>query len=160
MAVDMFLKIGGIDGEATDQAHQGWIDILSVSQSVTQPSSALASSGRRTSQRVIMQDFSVVKTIDKSTPKLYLACCTGQRLPEVEIHLVQTGTSQPYMIYKLQNVIISSYSVSGAGGDDTPTENVTLNFAQISWEYKRFDSTGRADTTETATWDLETNTGA
>ena len=77
MALNMYLKIGDIEGESTDQAHEGWIDVLSVSQSVTQPSSALASSGRRTSQRVIMQDFSVVKTIDKATPKLYLACCSG-----------------------------------------------------------------------------------
>ena len=70
MALNMYLKIGDIEGESTDQAHEGWIDVLSVSQSVTQPSSALASSGRRTSQRVIMQDFSVVKAIDKATPKL------------------------------------------------------------------------------------------
>ena len=105
-----------------------------------------------------MQDFSVVKTIDKATPKLYLAACSGRRIAEVEIHLVSAGTTQPYMIYKLQNVIVSSYKVSG-GGDDTPTETLSLNFSQISWEYKRFDSTGRADTTDTATWDLETNTG-
>jgi type VI secretion system secreted protein Hcp len=95
MALNMYLKIGDIEGESTDQAHEGWIDVLSVSQSVTQPSSALASSGRRTSQRVIMQDFSVVKTIDKATPKLYLACCSGQRIPTVEIHLVTTGPCSP-----------------------------------------------------------------
>ena len=160
MALNMYLKIGGIEGESTDQAHEGWIDVLSVSQSVTQPASALASSGRRTSQRVIMQDFSVVKTIDKATPKLYLACCSGQRIPTVEIHLVTTGALQPYMIYKMENAIISSFDVSGGSGGDAPTETLSLNFSKISWEYVKFDPDGRASAPEKAEWDLETNTGA
>ena len=31
MAVDMFLKIDGVDGESTDSAHDKWIEILSYS---------------------------------------------------------------------------------------------------------------------------------
>ncbi|MCU7860874.1 MAG: type VI secretion system tube protein Hcp, partial [Candidatus Thiodiazotropha sp. (ex Lucinoma kastoroae)] len=37
MAVDMFMKIEGVDGESTDDAHNKWIELLSFSHGVSQP---------------------------------------------------------------------------------------------------------------------------
>ena len=32
-----YLELGDIKGEATDSAHKDWINLLSVSQSITRP---------------------------------------------------------------------------------------------------------------------------
>lgn len=45
MAVDMFMKIDGVDGESTDDAHKKWIELLSYSHGVSQPTSGASGTG-------------------------------------------------------------------------------------------------------------------
>ena len=45
MAFDAFLKIDGIPGESTDSKHKDWIEVLSYSTGITQPTSGSASTG-------------------------------------------------------------------------------------------------------------------
>ena len=45
MAFDCFLKIEGVPGESTDDKHGDWIELLSYSHGVSQPSSGAQSSG-------------------------------------------------------------------------------------------------------------------
>ena len=86
MAFDTFLKIDGIEGESTDDKHKGWIEILSYSWGESQMVSRTASSsGGGTSARVDMQDLSVVKTLDKSSPLICLACAEGKHIKEVTL---------------------------------------------------------------------------
>lgn len=162
MAFDCFLKIDGIDGESTDSKHAKWIEVLSFSNGMSQPVSAVQSSaGGATSARVNMQDFSIVKYIDISSPKLAGACCTGQHFPKVTIELCRAGGDKvKYMEYKLTNAIVSSISSGGTpkGADDVPTESVSFNFGKIEWAYtqqKRADGAGGGQTA--AGWDLEKN---
>ena len=70
MAVDMFMKVEGVDGESTDDAHDKWIEILSYSHGVSQPVSGVSATGGRTGGRADFQDFTIVKTIDNATPDL------------------------------------------------------------------------------------------
>ncbi|MEO7652407.1 MAG: type VI secretion system tube protein Hcp, partial [Bryobacteraceae bacterium] len=41
---DTFLKIDGIPGESTDDAHKEWIEVLDFDHEMTQPASATVSS--------------------------------------------------------------------------------------------------------------------
>ena len=70
MATDAFLKIDGIDGESTDKKHKNWIEILSYSHGMSQPSSIASGTGGLTAERVSMSDFSVMKVLDKASPTL------------------------------------------------------------------------------------------
>ena len=40
--------------------------------------------------------------------------------------------------------LVSSFQTGGhAGGDVTPTDQISANFAKIEWEYKEQDATGK-----------------
>src|SRR5450759_161390 len=149
MAFDAFLKIDGIPGESTDDKHKDWIEVLSYNHGMTQPSSATASSaGGATTERVNLQDYSIVKHVDKASPKLYELCCTGKHIANVTLELCRAGGDKvKYMEVKMEQVIISGVQPGGAaGGSDTlPSEHVTFNFGKIKWTYtqqKRADGSG------------------
>jgi type VI secretion system secreted protein Hcp len=159
MPFDAFLKIDGMPGESTDDKHKDWIEVLSYNWGASQLASATASSaGGATAERANFQDFSIVKTLDKASPKLALACADGTHIKDVTIELCRAGGDKvKYMEYKMSDCIISSVSVGGGGGGE-PTESLTFNYGKIEWTYvqqKRADGSGGGQVA--AGWDLEKN---
>ena len=150
MAFDCFVKIDGVPGECTDDKHKDWIELFSYSHGLSQPSSGSASSGGgRSAERCDHQDFSVVKSLDKASPKINLFCCNGDK--------------QKYMEYVLNDVIISSIRPGGSaqGGEALPVEEVTFNYGKIEWIYTETDhKTGKPKGDVKANWDLVANKGA
>jgi type VI secretion system secreted protein Hcp len=67
MALDMFCKIDGIDGESTDDAHADWIELLSYSHGVSQPVSGASRSGGRTQVvgRVDVLIFKILRSLKR-----------------------------------------------------------------------------------------------
>ena len=159
MAVDMFLKIDGVDGESTDEAHKDWIEVLSYSHGISQPVSAASRSGGRTGGRADFEDFSVVKTVDKATPALNVHCANGKHIPKVEMELcLATEDKHTFMKYTLKDVVISSISPGGsAEGEAKPLEDLSLAYGQIEWEYTPIDQSGKPGAAITRGWNLETN---
>ncbi len=91
MPFDAFLQIEGVPGESTDENHLDWIEILSYSHGVSQPGSgSVSSGGAHKAARSEHLDFSIVKALDKATPKLNLYCCDGTHVPEVKIELLSS----------------------------------------------------------------------
>lgn len=133
-AVDMFMKIGGVDGESTDKDHKDWINLLSVSWSVNAPAT---SSGQRTGPPSI-SGMTIKNVLDKSTPKLFEAAITGQH-QDVKIDFCKSSDKDCYLRYELKNAIITSYSVGGSSGEDILTEQITLNFEEIKVTYTKQD---------------------
>jgi type VI secretion system secreted protein Hcp len=164
MAFDTFLKISTIPGESTDDKHKDWIEILSFSTGLNQSATGSTSSGGgRAAERVDHQDFSLVKTLDKASPKLALACCNGEHIPEVTVELCRaTGDKAVYMKYKMADVLVSSVSDGGSaqGGEALPLEEVSFNYAKINWIYTETDhKTGAAKGDVETHWDLSANKG-
>jgi len=164
MAFDAFLKIDGIPGESTDDKHKDWIEILSYSCGASQPGSGAASSGGgRSAERVDLQDFSIVKTLDKASPKLFLHCCNGRHIKEIMLELCRAGGDKhKYMEYKLENVIVSSVRPGGSaqGGETLPLEEVTFNYGKINVTYTQTDhKTGMPGGQVSSHWDAVTNKG-
>ncbi|HYZ71955.1 MAG TPA: type VI secretion system tube protein Hcp, partial [Chthoniobacterales bacterium] len=69
MAVDMFLKINGVDGESKDKAHSKQIDVLAWSWGLSNTGSAHVGGGAG-SGKVNVQDISITKWVDSASPKL------------------------------------------------------------------------------------------
>ncbi|MEO7651360.1 MAG: type VI secretion system tube protein Hcp, partial [Bryobacteraceae bacterium] len=126
---DSFLKIDGIPGESTDDAHKDWIEILDYNHEVRQPASATVSSaGGAGAERVEHDDILVVKLLDKSTPKLLEACCKGTHIKEVIMEMCRAGGDKvKYMEVKMEEVIISSVKSAGSakGQNGFPTESLS-----------------------------------
>lgn len=77
--------------------------------------------------KVNVQDVSVTRLTDAQSPQIFRAVALGQVLPFVEL---ETGGIK----FRLENVLISSYSTGGAinNKDKTPpTDNVTFTFGKF-----------------------------
>lgn len=135
MSFDGFIKIDGIEGESTDDQHQGWIEALYFETEINQKISSTASSaGGASAERADFKDFIFTKYLDKASPKLALACAAGTHIDEIVVELCRAATDKlKYMSYKLRNCIISKIQTSGGG--NIPTELLNINFGKIEWCY-------------------------
>ena len=77
MAVDMFLELEGVDGEAKDDTHKDNIDIMAWSWGISQ-SGTFQTGGGGGSGKASFQDISISKYVDKSSPVLARYCSTGK----------------------------------------------------------------------------------
>ncbi len=154
---DMFMKMDGVEGESLDDKHKNEIELLSYSFGATQPGSAGHGGGSGIG-KVQMHDFHFTKYLDKASPKLFEACCTGKHTPKVTLVCRKAGGSQQeYLKVVLSDVIVSSIQNSGSGGESLPTENGTLNFSKIETEYRSQDEKGNLGGAVKAGWDCSKN---
>lgn len=157
MAVDMFIKIDGIKGEAQDGKHKEEIDVLSWSWGVSQSGSAHMGSGGG-SGKVNVNDLSFTKYIDKSSCDLYLKCCQGDHLKDAVLVVRKAGGNPlEYLTVTLEDVIVSSVTPGGSGGEDRLMEQVSLNFGRVKVDYKEQTSTGGVGATPKMGWNIQKN---
>ncbi len=160
MAVDMSIKIQGIDGESKIDKHQGEIDILAWSWGMSQ-SGSFHTGGGGGAGKVNVQDLSLTKWVDKSSCALMLHCCNGKHIPEATLTVRKAGDKPvDYIIIKLEKLMVTSVSTGGSGGEDRLTENVTLNFAKVNVDYKEQDDKGAGKQAGNLKWDMEQNISA
>jgi type VI secretion system secreted protein Hcp len=158
MATDMFLKLDGVTGESKDKTHTKDIDLLSWSWGMSNSGSAHEGGGAG-SGKVNVQDVSVTKYIDSSSPKLMLACCNGTHYATALLTVRKAGGDKPveYVKIKMQEVLITSVTTGGSGGEDRLTENVKLNFAKVNLDYVPQDDKGAPGTVIPFGWDIPGN---
>lgn len=155
--VDYFLKIEGIDGESTDAKHKNEIDVESWSWGETN-SGTHAAGGGGGAGKVAMQDFHFVMRTNKSSPKLMLACASGQHLKGATLTCRKAGEQQQeYLIIKFSDLLISSYQTGGSAGDIVPVDQISFNFSKIEYEYKPQKPDGSLDAPVKTGWNLKEN---
>lgn len=145
MAMDMFMKFEGIDGESKDDAHGDEIDVLSWSWGCTQ-SGSFHTGGGGGAGKVNVQDLSFTKYVDSATSPIIMHVCKGKHIPSATLVMRKAGGDPvEYLVIKMKKVLITSYQTGGSGGEDTCTENVTVNFAEFSCHYQKQDDEGAPD---------------
>lgn len=159
MSVDAFMKISPLQGEAMDLAHKGEIDVLAWSWGVNQ-SGTMHTGGGGGSGKANIQDMSFTKWTDKSSAHLILSCCNGKQFKEAILTVRKAGENPlEYVKIRMTDVIITSINTGGTGNDDRLTENVTLNFAKVRFEYQPQSQDGSADGGSIPVgWDIAANT--
>lgn len=157
MAVDMFIKIGALKGESLDSVHAGEIDVLAWSWGMSNSGTAHMGGGAGAGKANV-QDLSFTKYIDKSSPALQLACLNGSHYDSTVLTIRKAGGKPlEYIIITLSEVIVTSVSTGGSGGEDRLTENVTLNFAKVKFQYVEQKKDGSAGEKPDYTYDISTN---
>jgi len=157
MALDQFMKIDSLKGESRDKEHKGEIEVLAWSWGLSNSGSAHSGSGAGAG-KVNVQDLSFTKYVDKSTPDLLLAGCNGKHYKTALLTVRKAGEKPlEYLKITLNEVLITSVSTGGSGGEDRLTENVTLNFAEVKVEYVEQTATGGTGDKPSMTWNVATN---
>jgi type VI secretion system secreted protein Hcp len=126
----IYLDIGDIKGESTDDKHKGDIEIEDASLG----SAPGQSTGRRTHGEIV-----ITKKVDKSSPKLFEAAAKGRHFDTAVVTLAKKKGKgkgqQDFLVIKLQDVLVSSVrSKNPAHG--APSEQVTLNFTKLQQTYR------------------------
>lgn len=157
-SVDYFLKIDGIKGESTDDKHKDEIDLESWSWGETN-SGSHSGGGGGGAGKVQMQDFHFVMKTNKATPELMLSCAIGKHIKEATLTCRKAGgEQQEFLKIKFSDLLVSSYQTGGSsGGDVIPTEQISLNFSKIEYEYKPQKADGSLDGPVKAGYDLKLN---
>src|SRR5437763_11024557 len=105
---DYYLKIDTVEGESTKKSVENQIELLSWSWGETNSGSMSHGTGGGTG-RVSMQDFNFTMTVNKATPKLMLACATGEHIKHAILTCREAGKEQhPYLVIKFTDLLISS----------------------------------------------------
>jgi type VI secretion system secreted protein Hcp len=157
MAVDMFIKIGDIKGESTDDKHKDEIDVLSWSLGATQAGTS-GHGGGGGAGKVQLQDLTFTKYIDKATPTLFKLCCSGTHIDKVLLTVRKAGgTALEYLKISLEEAIVSSIATGGSGGQDRLTENISLNFSKVKVDYTPQTAKGAGEAPVGHGWDIAAN---
>ena len=157
MAIDMFLKIDGIEGESTDAKHKNEIDILFYAWSEVQPAPAGGAGGG--AGKIAMQDLHFSMLVNKASPKLFLACAKGEHFKNAVLTVRHTGASPAeFLKWRFTDVLISSYQTAGDVATGTlPADHASLKFGKIEVEYSPVKPDGTLGTPVKAGWDSKTN---
>lgn len=155
--VDYFLKIDGIDGESTDDAHKKEIDIESFSFS-EQNSGDAAMRGGMGAGKVSISDMTFVAKMCKASPKLMEACATGKHIASAALCCRRAGgKQQEFLKIKLSDLVVSSYATSGSEHQLIPMDTFSLNFSKIEYEYVEQDEKGSSKGSVKVQYDLKKN---
>jgi len=134
-AVDMFLKMDGIQGESTDAKHKGEMDVLAWSWG---ESAGTARTRRGTLPSACIQDLSLTKFVDSSSPQLILDGVLGTIVPTAVL-TIRRGGEQPaeFLHLTMRNVTVASYQTGGSGGEDRIVDNIVLHFESMQGDYRQ-----------------------
>jgi len=147
MAVDIFLKLDGIEGESKDNKHKGEIELESFSWGASN-SGSVNEGGGGGAGKVTFQDFSFTAKVGVQSPQLFRALAQGEHIRN-GILTVNNGGQTESMVIMLRDILISHYTETmppeaavvpcdrddqGKKNNNAPMESVSLNFAKIEFK--------------------------
>lgn len=158
MAFDAFIKLPGVDGESIRKGFEKQIEILSFSLGASNPST-VGMGGGGGAGKASISSFNLMKKTDVTSPILFQKCCEGDHFDKVTVTLNKAGgkAAVDFLKYDFEKVYIDSIQWSGSsGGDDTPTESVSLSFGKLTITYTAQNADGTKGATKVGQWDLTT----
>ena len=127
-ASDIFAKIGDIKGESPDDKHKDQIEVLSWSWGVT---------GAQRKTPLCPHEFTINKSLDRSTPPLISATAQGTVFPQASVSVRKAGSlEEDYLTITLTNAVITSYDSKMVVTLDKVSEMWTLAYATATISYK------------------------
>jgi type VI secretion system secreted protein Hcp len=161
MAFDTFIEIKSPDvaGECTATGFEGKIEIYSFSWGASNPTTVGSGSTGLSAGKVSISSFNIMKKTEKSSPTLFAACCNGDHFGTALVTMRKAGGTagqKAFLTYEFTDVMVESVQWSGSsGGDDTPTESVSLAFGKVKITYFTQSADGKTFTKAgEASWDL------
>ena len=155
MAVDFYLKLDGITGEATDSNHKDEIQLLSFSWGGSQVTS-VAGTGGSGAGKVDLSDLSIMKHLDKSSSQVFKAMISGTHIKTGTLTAVKAGANgKPFLKLSLEELFVTSLQTSASS--EVPTESVSFSYNKIKYEYWTQNDQGVLTATGAVTYNLKEN---
>lgn len=161
MAFDTFIDLGKeLEGESTAKGMEGKIEIFSFSWGASNPTTIGSGSAGIAAGKVSVSSFNLMKKTDKASALLFQRCCEGKHIDKAMVTMRKAtgdGGQVAFLKYTFEKVMVESIQWSGSsGGDDSPTESLSLAFGKVSIEYFKQDAKGAMAAAGQGMWDLTT----
>jgi len=138
-------------GNIYQEGHENEILVQAFAHEVTVPTDV--QSGQPTGQRM-HKPMVITKVFDKSSPLLYVALSTGERLTKCKLKWYRTstsGTQEHYFTIELEDAIITQIKARMPNCQDpsqshfTHLEDVAFSYRKISWTHEAGGTSGTDD---------------
>jgi type VI secretion system secreted protein Hcp len=159
MAMQIFLTLDGVKGEAQDERFNGWIDVLSWNWGMTQSGTTHMGMGGG-GGKVDVDDISLTKYVDSATHEMIKYCCSGEHIASGQLIVAKAGGGAPvdYLKIDMEDIMIASYQTGGTQyGLDRVQESLVLNFRRFQMTYTQQMADGGAGPEGQAGWEIAEN---
>jgi type VI secretion system secreted protein Hcp len=155
MAVDYYLKLDGIEGEAVSTGFEKQIQLLSFSWGGSQTTS-VAGTGGSGAGKVDLSDISIMKYYDKSSPQVFKSLISGTHIKTGVLSATKAGGGgKPFLKISLGELFVTSNQISASS--EIPTESVSFSYNTIKVEYSTQNEQGILTAVGAVNYDVKTN---
>ena len=130
--------------------------------------------GAATTGKGKLEPFTFKKTVDATSMSLAFHAAAGTIFKNIVVNvfatLAEKGQHAPkrFLTIVMGGAVINSCSFSGGGGDDLPTEDISITYGAIEYKYSGFKvnekdgsiTPGGTGTSSQFQWNTITNTGS
>lgn len=173
-----YLRLDDLKGEATEAEHKDWIELTSWEQAVSNPStSGIRAAGplanlaadwrdhvRLASVGAARPEFGglqLTKYLDRTSPKLAVACAQGRRFKEARLELTrQSSASVLFARIDLKEVLVSQLGVEAREAGQVPAESLVLQFGNVTFTVVELNMSGVPSLLHEAQWDVHEGQGS
>lgn len=157
MSIDLFLKIEGIEGEAKDANHKGWITLSGFNWGASQPGN-MQTGGGGGAGKVTWRDLTANALIDRSTPAILRYLSSGRHINKVEISACKAGDPQiEYMRITLEEVLLTNLTYNGTSGNEQVGMTYSFQAARVRQQYWEQTEKGGRGAEIAAGWNIKEN---
>jgi type VI secretion system secreted protein Hcp len=148
------MNYNDIPGDVTAEGHEKWIELTSFDWGVGRDiSSPTGASADRESSAPSVNEITVTKATDESTPKLFDEAYRGSgQHAQIDFCKTDQGALEVYLTLNLENCMISSDSLSSGG--DRPTESLSINFTKVEIKNTAMGADAKAGSPESIVYDV------
>jgi type VI secretion system secreted protein Hcp len=158
MAVDYFLKIDGIAGEADHVKHKDELGVESFSWGEYNVGYPGYKGGGYGTGKAKAGDFVFSLAFTKASPRLLRACATGQHIKKAVLTAHRAGKDHTDVLtWALEDARVTSYEVHADATAVRPREVVQLDAQRVQIEYRGRAIGGKEAQAIIAGWDFKQN---
>jgi len=125
-----FMLVPGIPGDSSHERYDGWIDVLSL----TQTFDPIAKSGNVCS-------LAIHKRLDSAGPRLWAAAVTGQLFSQIQVDIVKED-DRPTKIYEILLVNARVASIMSMEGGEGVIDSLTITADSVGLKFMRQNADG------------------
>jgi type VI secretion system secreted protein Hcp len=134
-ATKLPLKLA-FEADSRDEECFNWIQLQSWSFGASNSGTFGVGSGGG-SGKASLQDFHFTMHPSTATPELFAQCVSGKHFENAFVIAKKTGGTMPihYLCFHFRKLVISSYQTGGSGGNDSPSDSISFNFAAMQLRF-------------------------
>lgn len=165
-ALEIFVKLDGIDGDSTVRGHEKETVVLAFEQDIANLVSVGGGGGG--SGKAVFSPVRFRKAVDIGSVPLLMACASGAHIREARFVFRRAGAGIDYYKIVLEDVVVAHIAQRAGTGAQYPLsfgqmatgadtagglDEIALEYARVRWEYRPIGADGMPTGAITGGWD-------